>query len=137
MTSRGRRWSAAAGILAAAAVLVWWWLRADEFRLPARLDTEQVVVDLSAAFDHGTVAAEAPADPVRLGVLQPGEPLRGAGPRAVILAPPGARLRFPVTAPAGGALRFGAGVDGTKKRLPPLSGVRFSATLDGREGYRR
>src|SRR2546425_416029 len=104
MTSRGRRWSAAAGLLAVAAGLAWWWLRADEFRLPARLGTEQVVADLSAAFDHGTVAAEAPADPVRPGVLQPGEPLRGAGPRAVILAPPGARPRFRVTAPAGGAL---------------------------------
>src|SRR2546430_5626984 len=137
MTSRGRRWSAAAGLLAVAAGLVWWGLGADEFGLPARLGAEQVVADLSAAFDHGTVAAEAPADPVRPGVLQPGEPLRGAGPRAVILSPPGARLRFRVTAPAGGTLRFGAGVDGTKKRLPRMSGVRFSATVDGREVYRR
>src|SRR2546428_8445083 len=110
MTPRGRRWVAAAGILAAAPALAWWWFRDSEFRLPARLDTEQVVVDLSAAFDRGAVDAGAPKYPVRPGVVQPGEPLRGAGPRAVIVAPPGARLRFRVTVPAGGALRFGAGL---------------------------
>src|SRR5262249_41775420 len=76
-------------------------------------------------------------DPVRPGVVQPGEPLRGAGPRAVILAPPGARLRFRVTVPPGGALRFGAGVDGATKRSHGTSDMRFSATVDGREVYRR
>src|SRR5438477_6322239 len=137
MTSRGRRWSGSAGILAALAMLAGWWLRNAEFRLPTRLGTEQVVADLSATFDRGTVAAEAPADPVRLGVVQPGEPLRGAGQRAVVVTPPGARLYFRVTAPAGGALRFGAGVDGTTKRSHRTSDVRFSVMVDGREVYRR
>src|SRR5207245_10271000 len=77
------------------------------------------------------------ADPVRVGVGQRAEPLRGAGPRAVVVAPAGARLRFRVAAPAGAALRLGAGVERPKTRLPAASGVRFSVTVDGRERDRK
>src|SRR5437879_4223823 len=105
---RRRRIVAGTAFLFGATIAGWIWLGDRRFRLPTRLVTEDVVADLSVAFDRDAVIAEPAADPVRLGVVQPGEPLRGAGPRAVVVAPAGARLRFRVAAPAGAALRLGA-----------------------------
>ena len=134
---RRRRIVAATAICIGIAITALKWFGDSRFRLPARLVTEDVVADLSAAFDRDAVVAEPAADPVRLGVVQPGEPLRGAGPRAVVVAPAGARLRFRVAAPAGAALRLGAGVERPKTRVPAASGVRFSVIVDGRERYHR
>src|SRR5205823_2997911 len=107
MTPHGRRRVAAGVALLVGAAVVWVRLRSREFSLPARIVTEDVIADLSAAFDRDNVAAEAPDALVRQGVVQPGEPLRGAGARRAIVAPPGARIRFRATLPAGAGPRPG------------------------------
>jgi len=137
MTPHGRRRVAAGVALLVGAAVVWVRLRSREFSLPARIVTEDVIADLSAAFDRDNVAAEAPDALVRQGVVQPGEPLRGAGARRAIVAPPGARIRFRATLPAGAGLRFGAGMETTPGRRERASGVRFIVTVDGRRLYQR
>src|SRR5213078_4054781 len=125
MTPHGRRRVAAGVALLVGAAVVWVRLRSREFSLPARIVTEDVIADLSAAFDRDAVAAEAPGAPVRQGVLQPGEPLRGAGARRAIVAPPGARVRFR------------AGMEAAPGGPVHASGVHFIVTVDGHRLYRR
>lgn len=104
--------------------------------LPQQITVEESVVDLSAAFTRAAVVAEPPSDPVRTGPVQPGEPLRGAGQRIAIVAPPGAQVRFDAAVPANAVLRFAAGVDGAKVRAE-RAGVIFQVLVDGREVWRR
>jgi len=86
------RWQrgAAVGLAAAcliSALLAWWRHSRDDFRLPSRLSIADPVADLSAGFERTAVLEEAAGDPVRPGVIQPGEPLRGDGPRVSLVAP--------------------------------------------------
>jgi len=71
---RRRRIVAATAICVGVAIAAWRWFGDSRFRLPARLVTEDVVADLSAAFDRDAVVAEPAADPVRRAnsSLQPG-----------------------------------------------------------------
>ncbi len=122
---------------AAAGGVAWWWRRATEFRLPARIAVEQVLADLAASVDATAVVGE-PADaPVRLGEVEPGDSLTGAGARPALLTPPPSRLRFRVDAPPGGVLRFSVAVEGARARRDGVSGVRFAVALDGREVWSR
>ena len=134
-----RRRRAALGVATAGvlALLVWWHRSGDGHRLPAALSIAVPVADLSAAFERSAVVEEAASDPVRPGVIRPGEPLRGNGPRTCLVAPPRSRIRFAVGAPPGAALRFAIGVEGVKARPPASGGVAFSVQVDGRRAYRR
>jgi len=122
-----------ARVLLAAAVCTLVACGRDEFRLPAEIRVEQVVADLSAAFERSTVVEEAPGAPVQLGGIQPtphfGEP-SGAYRRAIV-APPRSRLRFAVRVPAGGALHFSTAVQAEDH----AAGVRFTVSVDGRQVF--
>jgi arylsulfatase A-like enzyme len=128
--------AAAVGVLAATA-LVWHLRRGDVFRLPSRIAVEDVVADLSGGFQRDAVVEEAGSDPVRVGVVEPGDRLRGAGARTSLVAPPRSRIRFQVAVPSGGALRFAFGVEGKRQRETGRAGIRFSVALAGREIYSR
>jgi arylsulfatase A-like enzyme len=120
-----------------AALGAWRWLGRGSAALPATLTTEEVVADLSAAFDPSAVERQAPDAPVRRGDIEPGDPLRGDGIRASLVAPAPSRLRFALDVPADAALRFAAGVEGTKKREEGRSAVRFAVAVDGRQVFSR
>jgi arylsulfatase A-like enzyme len=133
-----RRFAGALGVaVLAGAVLLIARARRDGERLPALLTVADVVAELGDPLAPDAVLEQTPGDPVRRGALQPGDLLRGAGPRPALVAPPRSRIRLQVTAPPGSALLFAFGVDGPKRRDPARGGVRFSITLDGRERYRR
>src|SRR5713101_6256298 len=136
------RWQrgAAVGLAAAcliSALLASWLHSRDDFRLPSRLSIADPVADLSAGFERTAVLEEAAGDPVRPGVIQPGEPLRGDGPRVSLVAPPRSRIHFALDVPRGAVLRFAVGVEGAKARRTGLSGVVFAVSVDGRRSYRR
>jgi arylsulfatase A-like enzyme len=124
-------------VAAIAAAVASWRRRGEDFVLPSRITVDEVVADLSATFDRAAVVEEAAAAPVRVGELEPGDALRGFGPRTSLIASPRSRLRFRVEVPAGAVLRFGVGVDGPKQRDSGRSGVRFSVAVDGGEIYAR
>ena len=122
-------WRRLAAVLAVAVGLgvgAWWWLRPDPRRVPAALTLEDEVGVL-------TVDDLPPEAGVREGRVRPGDPLRGAGPRRVLLAPPGTRVRWEVAAPAGAVLRLAFGVEGSGERDPGVSGIHFAIRVDGRE----
>ncbi len=122
----------------AGAVAAWWVVARDPAdRLPPEIVVEHVVADLSRSLDGVTVVAQATTDPVRAGEIRPGHRLAGQGERPTLVAPPPARLRLTLAVPAGGALRFGVGVEGDGRRDPERSGVRFTVLVEGREVWRR
>ncbi|HUE29764.1 MAG TPA: hypothetical protein VMR79_02750, partial [Verrucomicrobiae bacterium] len=100
----------------------------DAFRLPAEIRLEQVVADLSAAFDPSAVVEQAADAPVHLGGIQPtghfGDP--GGAYRRAIVAPPRSRVRFRLHVPAGAALHFSAAVQAPDH----AAGVRFTVGVD-------
>lgn len=108
---------------------------ASDDALPPWLTVEESITDLGATFSRAAVIAEPANDPARVGTLQPGEPLRGAGPRVAIITPPGTRLRFETALPADAVLRFAVGVDGAKVR-DSRTAVVFQVLVDGREVWR-
>ena len=127
--------AAVATVLAGAAG--WWRYGAGEFRLPARITVEDVVVDLSETFDRAVVAEESSDAPVYPAELQPGDSLKGVGPRPSLATPPHAKLRFDLEVPSNAILRFGVGVEGNGQRDRERSGVRFAVAVDGHEVFHR
>ena len=103
--------------------------------LPPRVTVEEVVAELAPPLAAGASVSEPSAGAVHAGVLQPGDPLAGAGPRPSLLAPPPAVVRLPLDVPPDATLRFSAAVDGDKKRDDARSGVTFRVTVDGAERY--
>jgi arylsulfatase A-like enzyme len=103
--------------------------------LPPRVTVEDVVADLAPPLVAGATVTEPTPGAVRPGVLQPGDPLAGAGPRPSLVAPPPAVVRMTLEVPDGAALRFSAAVDGDKKRDDARSGVTFRVTVDGEERF--
>jgi arylsulfatase A-like enzyme len=102
------------------------------------VEGEEMVTNLSAAFDRAAI--EGPTGPtgVRLGALEPGFKLRlGGRQREAILAPPPARMVYRVSVPPGAVLRLSLGVEGRGKREPDASGVRFTIDIDGRQALAR
>jgi len=137
------RRSALVASVALAVVLVLWgvagrapWSR--EFRLPTRLPIEETVEDLLAGFSPTSVVAQRADAPVTLDALQPSPDgqMTGAYRRAIV-APPPTTVRFRIRVPAGGTLRFGAGVEGDGHRDATAGGVRFAVSVDGREVFSR
>jgi arylsulfatase A-like enzyme len=119
-----RRAALAIGVMAAVAGVAVW-LHPLRGGLAPRLTLEEVVADLSA---------DAAVERER---LQPGDPLRGDGPRASLIAPPPSHLAFRVDVPSDGGLRFSVGVEGSGRREPGRTGIRFSVRVDGREAWTR
>jgi arylsulfatase A-like enzyme len=131
VTGRVRRVALAGVPVALLIAVAALWFPAWQRRLPRELTVEEVVAQLPDTLEG------AGDTPIRRGPIQPGDPLRGDGPRASIIAPPGARIRFPVSVPADAALRFSVGVEGGAEKTPRSSGVRFSVSVDGREAWAR
>lgn len=134
------RRTATAVALVAAVVLGARYLRprGAGFRLPPHLSLEETVADLSTELDRHAVVREAVDAPVRVDGLQPSaahDP--NGGYRRVLVAPPPAHLRFRLSVPVGGALKFGVGVRSPGKRDPAAVGVRFMVDVDGRRVYSR
>ena len=70
--------------------------------------------------------------------LRPSRSLRAeGGSREAIVSPPPTTLRWRVRPPAGAALRFAIGVEGSGKREDDASGVRFVVAVDGRDVFER
>jgi arylsulfatase A-like enzyme len=112
-----------AGTLVAA---VAWWRRSEP--IPLRLPERLVVEDEIAGF--------AP-EGAQVGPIRPGDPLRGAGPRRALLAPPGTRLVWRVAVPSDAVLYLSLGVEGPGRRDPDLGGIRFAVRVDGRQMFTR
>lgn len=124
----------AALALMAAAFLFW---RPTAPPLPDTIAVEETVAHLSDALPADVVRAQNAADPVREGLLEPGDRLReGGGHRPGLVAPPPARLGFRFDVPPDAALQFAVGVE----RAPgddARSAVRFSVSVNGRETWSR
>jgi arylsulfatase A-like enzyme len=103
--------------------------------LPPRVTIEEVVAELAPPLVAGATVSEPAPGAVRPGVLQPGDPLAGAGPRPSLVTPPTSVVRIPLDVPEGAALRFSAAVDGEKKRDETRGGVTFRVTVDGVERF--
>jgi arylsulfatase A-like enzyme len=105
--------------------------------LPDTIAAEDTVAHLSDALAADTVRAQNAADPVRDGLLEPGDRLRdGGGHRPSLIAPPPARIGFRLDVPPDAALRFDVGVERVAGD-EPRSGVRFSLAVNGRETWSR
>lgn len=105
--------------------------------LPAAVTLEEVVVQLAPPLIAGaTVAAPAP-DAVRAGFLQPGGKRPGEMPRECLVTPAPSSVRFPITVPDDGRLRFAVGVGGTVEPGTRTSGVRFRVLIDGAARFDR
>ncbi len=129
-----RRALAAAVALGVVALAFLWTRR--EFRLPTRMPVEELVADLGATLDHGTIVAQRADAPVRLGGLAPGEDnqVNGGWRRALLVSPP-TLVRFRVRVPPDARLRFGIAVPRPEDRS--VARVRFAVTLDGHEVFAR
>src|SRR6185503_18532764 len=125
------------GVLTLAAIALRPWIRPPADTLGPTLVVEDVVGDLLDGFEPGAVIAERADAPVALETLTPGDWLRGDGPRPSLAMPAPARVRLRATIPAGGALRFAAGVGGVTRREDDRSGIRFSVAIDGTERWTR
>jgi arylsulfatase A-like enzyme len=102
------------------------------------VEGEEMVTNLSAAFDRATIEGPGGSAGVRLGALEPGFKLTlGGRQREAILVPPPTRMVHRVSVPPRAVLRFGLGVEGSGKREPEASGVRFTVTIDGRQALAR
>lgn len=70
--------------------------------------------------------------------IRPSRSLRAeGGSRDAFVAAPPATLRWRVRPPAGAALRFAIGVEGSGKREDDAAGVRFVVAVDGRDVFSR
>lgn len=134
---RGRRAALASVLVALLVTGAILWFRPWQRRLPPELTIEEVVAELPETLEGAAVVEEVHDAPVRRGFVQPGDPLRGDGPRPSVIAPPCSRIRLPVAVPSGGTLRFSVGVEGAQKGEPPPGAVRFSVRLDGEEAWER
>jgi arylsulfatase A-like enzyme len=102
------------------------------------VEGEEMVTNLSTAFDRATIEGPAGSTGVRLGALEPGFKLElGGRQREAILAPPPTRMVYRVNVPSRAVLRFSLGVEGKGKREPEASGVRFTVAIDGRQALAR
>lgn len=152
---RGRVVAAIAGILAlGAGVTVWWlgsWRAGDTYQLPPYMQVEDLVADLSAAFDRAAVVSEVRDAPVRVGRLEPGFNLdvHGRHRRAIVVPPPAA-VRFRTRVVRGSRLRFSVGIQREVPRSPdgsprgdlktirsPWAGIRFVVEVDGETVFTR
>lgn len=120
-----------------ASVLAWRLRRGGDADLPPRLRVETVVTHLATRVDAEGVVQQPADDPVRLGVLQPGEGLASGNVRTALVTPAPSRVRFRIRVPTGGALLFGVGVEGERKRDLTRSGLRFTVKVDAREVWSR
>ncbi len=134
-----RRRAALAAAAAAACAAAGWWLagRATSHALPDAVVIADTVAELSRTLDPAAVVAEDAADPVRAGIVRPGNRLAGEGEREGLIAPPASRLRFALDVPPDGVLELAVGVQGDGTRDRTRSGVRFAVVLDGRERWSR
>jgi arylsulfatase A-like enzyme len=98
---------------------------------------EDVVSNLSAAFDPGAVVMEDGAASVHVRPLRTG--MGAARMRQAIVAPPPSRLRFRVQVPPRAVLHFGSGVEPAPVdgRPPEPRGIRFTVAVDGRLVFER
>jgi arylsulfatase A-like enzyme len=131
------RWLAAAAAAVALALGAAALLRDRVRALPDTIAVEETVAYLADTLDAGAVLAQDPGAPVRRGLLEPGDRLRGEGHRPSLVLPPPARVRFRVHAPPGAALRFAVGVEGEGARDPGRSAVRFTVAVAGRDAWAR
>lgn len=101
--------------------------------LPRDIEIVELEQDLTT-LDGASV--EAPPGAVHVASIQT-NPYVDGGYRRSIVAPPPATVRFRVTVPEGGALRFSTGVAREGRRDPKVAGVRFTTRVDGREVHAR
>ena len=134
-----RRRAVLAAAAAAALAGAGWWLagRVTSHALPDEVVVADTVAELSRTLDPAAVVAQDAKDPVRAGVVRPGNRLAGEGEREGLIAPPASRLRFALDVPPDGVLELAVGVQGDGTRDRTRSGVRFAVLLDGRERWSR
>src|SRR5205823_309810 len=132
-----RRLGLALAVLALG-VVVWRTRVRREFARPATLRVEQTVVDLSGAPPAGTIVAQRPDAPVRLGGIRPGRNTNpNAGYRTALVAAAPSLLRWRTAVPERASLRFGAGVQPPDDIDPTAPGVRFTVRVDERRVFSR
>ena len=112
----------AVALIVAGGAVASWWLWRTAGLLPPRIETEELVEDLSLQLD-----------PARLSAYF----LVGDRARRALVAPPPSTFRLHAHVPEGGVLGFGVGVASAGHPDPGAASVRFSATVDGREVFSR
>ncbi len=119
-------------------VVVWRARARREYALPATLRVEQTVVDLSGAPPAGTIVAQRPDTPVRIGGIRPGRNTNpNAGYRTALVTAAPSLLRWRTAIPQRASLRFGAGVQPPDDIDPTAPGVRFTVRVDERRVFSR
>jgi arylsulfatase A-like enzyme len=104
--------------------------------LPPEITIEEVVSELAPPLAPDAVVDGTGAGGVHRAVLDPGDRGSGGNQREALMTPPPARVRFPVAAAPGMALRFSAGVDLPKERQGEEGGdVVFRVTVNGRDVF--
>ncbi len=102
--------------------------------LPPQMAIETVVDELLPPLPADAVV-EPSAEAARPASLAPGGALGGGGGRPSLVVTAPSRVRMRVAVPPDAGVRFGVGVEGSKRREADRSGVRFRLTVDGTEAF--